>query len=215
MNHNAYFITRSGRTIAYRDDYHDPAQFDINDIATSLAGQPRFLGHTCKPYSVAEHCMRVAAIGPDSQRLQALMHDAAEAYTGDIPTPLKAAVPELREIGRRIDAAIAERFSIAPTRATVDRADLTMLLTEARDLCDPRMAAALAESYPDVRPMPAKIEPLPNEPRLIAHLFLQFFEGAKLYPEGKQRRIWNDLTTALRWDWSRLDDEDDIREAAG
>jgi hypothetical protein len=67
--------------------------FDIDDIAKALSNTCRFAGHV-EFYSVAEHCMRVsdylkAAGYAEHVQLLGLMHDAIEAYIGDIPRPIK------------------------------------------------------------------------------------------------------------------------------
>lgn len=81
-------------TRAFRFD--DPTSLDIviQDIARPLSRIPRFCGHTNFALSVAEHSVVVSRIvkqldGDELTQLHALMHDAHEAFTGDIPTPLK------------------------------------------------------------------------------------------------------------------------------
>lgn len=105
------------------------------DIAYALARICRFNGHTREHYSVAEHSIRVSALVPPEHRLSALLHDAAEAYIGDVSSPLKAMLPEYRAIEARIWSAICERFSIPEELPEcVKHADLVMLATERRDL---------------------------------------------------------------------------------
>lgn len=72
----------------------DPALFTVERIANSLARINRFAGHWERPVSVARHSIRVAKLlrdaGHDTEmQLQGLFHDAAEAFTTDIPSPLK------------------------------------------------------------------------------------------------------------------------------
>lgn len=70
-----------------------PEHICIEDIAHSLSNICRYGGHCKQFYSVAEHsiacCDRMGNGEDASVRLWALLHDAAEAYIGDICKPLK------------------------------------------------------------------------------------------------------------------------------
>lgn len=114
------------------------------DIATSLSRLPRFLGATRgpHPYSVAQHSVHVAELAahwgaPPRLQLAALFHDAAEALTGDIPTPLKLALGEpFRRIERALEDAVRRRWRITHSLRDpmVTQCDEAMLATERRDL---------------------------------------------------------------------------------
>lgn len=66
----------------------DSRQVRIEDIAFGLARINRFNGQT--EYSVAQHCVAVCdRISVESWKKYALLHDAAEAYLGDIIRPVK------------------------------------------------------------------------------------------------------------------------------
>lgn len=75
----------------------DPAAVDFDEIATVLGRIPRFGGHTDYPYSVAQHCVEGArAILRDLDRADSaaafLLHDAHEAYIGDLTAPMMRAM---------------------------------------------------------------------------------------------------------------------------
>ena len=77
---------------------NDPRYFDIEDIAHSLSQLCRFNGHCIGTYTVAQHSCIVAEYARDEHKLIALMHDAAEAYIGDIPRPLKYLIPDIKKV---------------------------------------------------------------------------------------------------------------------
>lgn len=119
-----------------------PEDVRIEDIAHALSMVVRFGGHVRRPYSVAEHSVRVAECvaelgGSPEEIFWGLMHDAAEAYVGDIIWPLKRA-PELagyKMVERRVELAICKAFRMSyDMPAIVKHADLVMLATEKRDL---------------------------------------------------------------------------------
>lgn len=111
----------------------DPATLHPRDIAFALEYLNRYTGHV-GAYSVADHSLAVAALVPARWRLEALLHDATEAYLGDVSSPLKRLLPEYRAIEARFAAAIAVRFGLDTSdecAAAVRRADLMMLRAEA------------------------------------------------------------------------------------
>jgi 5'-deoxynucleotidase YfbR-like HD superfamily hydrolase len=109
------------KIITYRGWWIDllnpkPVLISIRDIAHALARIPRFNGHTPgMPYSVAEHSVRVCDLCPNEHKLWGLLHDAPEAYIGDVTTPLKAMLPRYTEIEAGIMRAIAVKFELPGT----------------------------------------------------------------------------------------------------
>jgi len=103
----------------------DPATINLDDIAWSLSSQPRFNGHTmggCS-YSVAQHSiwtawyMQTQLHQQPTIVLQALLHDAHEAYIGDIPTPVKwlpGVCDTINPIAERLQSAIHSALKIPP-----------------------------------------------------------------------------------------------------
>lgn len=131
----------------------------IEDIAHGLAYQCRFNGQTREFYSVAQHSLIVAELVPPPLRLAALLHDAAEAYLGDMVKPLKVLMPEFSALEERVSAIIADTFGIDfSDYAPIKHADLTALATEKRDLM-PHSAERWAY-LDDIAALPAVIVPL-------------------------------------------------------
>lgn len=127
----------------------EPNQDDIHveDIAQALSMQCRFNGHCLSFYSVAQHSIHVAELYEESYPPQndgimfALMHDAPEAYIGDVVTPLKQLLTEYKAIEARVEQAIMFKFGVfsdlTQIRPCVKAVDTLMLLAERRDLLPP------------------------------------------------------------------------------
>lgn len=90
-----------------------PEHICIEDIAHALAHQPRWAGHTPIFYSVAAHSLACAHMAPPQHKLAALLHDASEAYLCDMPSPIKALMPQYSAIENRLMAIIAQKFGFA------------------------------------------------------------------------------------------------------
>lgn len=82
----------------------------IEDIAHALSSQPRFAGHLRRHYSVAQHSIHCAERASQPNKLAALLHDASEAFMLDMPTPIKARMPEYKEYEHNLMEVIAEKF---------------------------------------------------------------------------------------------------------
>lgn len=116
----------------------DPADICIEDIAHALSLQNRFGGHNRVFYSVARHSLWVARHCKPEHRLCGLMHDATEAYIGDMIRPLKLRIPQFAEIEDRLWKVIAIRFGLPLViPAHVKQVDNWALMTERRDVCNP------------------------------------------------------------------------------
>jgi hypothetical protein len=133
-----YLQTVSGRWVNPFDP--DPSQLDPGDIARALANQCRFGGHCRAFYSVAQHSVIVSELverrGGDAEDVfAALMHDATEAYLGDMPHPIKHRSPlgaEFKAAEDKLEQAIRERFQIKPDVSLIKPADRALLATERR-----------------------------------------------------------------------------------
>lgn len=137
---DTWFPSRSGLTLDLLNPTADMIVWA--DIAEALAKACRFGGHCRGFYSVAQHSLVVAQLMPRRWRAYGLLHDAHEAFTGDLISPLKALIGEpIRTIERRLDALIYDAAGIAPPTeeiaASIKHADVVALATERRDLVDP------------------------------------------------------------------------------
>jgi hypothetical protein len=118
------------------------ADIDPDDIVEALSRICRFNGHVVvEHYSVAAHSLLVADQLPDHLKLAGLLHDAHEAYVGDMTSPMKAALGLAADVHRKLaywfDQAIAERFGFDVAlfdHPDVHTADLRALATEKRDI---------------------------------------------------------------------------------
>lgn len=94
-----------------------PDEVRLEDIAGGLAHTCRFGGHCRHFYSVALHSLHVGSElsnhGPRME-LYGLLHDAGEAYLGDIPRPIKAEFDGIERAESRVLAAVWDALEIPP-----------------------------------------------------------------------------------------------------
>ena len=150
-----------------------PEDVCIEDIAHALSMICRFGGHCRKFYSVAQHSCYVASLIPgpekDGTSLAALMHDAAEAYVGDLIRPIKRSFTPYHQVEAKVDAAIRQRFGLACIPEIIKWADNAMLKNEHRDMIDDGMTWEVdAGDYP-------RIDVIPIQPGDAESLFLWAF----------------------------------------
>lgn len=147
-----------------------PEEICIEDIAHALAHLCRFGGHTRRFYSVAEHCVMMSRVLPT---LECLLHDAAEAYVGDMVQPLKRQVELYRDVEADVAVAVARKFNL-PVRVEplIKTLDLRMLVTERNQLLGPRQDWEV--DLAGYEPLPFVLECLP--PPLAKQQFLQRYQ---------------------------------------
>lgn len=117
-----------------------PEDIRIGDVAHALSNICRFTGHTRHFYSVAEHSCHVSDLAPPDLKLWGLLHDAAEAYLGDLARPTKYATfgDTYRQVEDRIMECVAERFCLPlPRPDEIHVLDDVVLETEAERLMPP------------------------------------------------------------------------------
>ncbi|MDW9357478.1 hypothetical protein GOL81_26255 [Sinorhizobium medicae] len=139
-------------------DLLDPwnSHFTIEDISQGLSNICRYAGQCRDFYSVAEHSLHVCDTAAEF-KLEALLHDAAEAFIGDITRPLKQLLPEYKAIEANVEAAIYSRFGLNQMATPhVKLADLRVLAAEQSQLMPAGTDYWAAQS--DVRPAPVTVE---------------------------------------------------------
>ena len=193
---NAWVQTVSGMDVDLLEP--KPEQILLGDIAWSLARTARFMGHTVTelPWNVAQHSLLVESLMPENSsphdRLVALLHDAHEAYMGDIVSPLFIAIDltyrqrvadvnvnysptpsiRLKNIAHNLDLAIYAAFGLNPeadTLLNVKRADLLALRVE-HDL----LMSESRREWPTLPPAPDPMPQLrpPHLPARAMEVFL-------------------------------------------
>ena len=151
-----YILTHTGKHFDLLESNAD--MIDPRDISHALAHLCRFNGHTREFYSVAQHSCIVAELVPEEHKLAALLHDAPEAYLGDMTRPLKQWIGSYQYFEDCIWQSVCMRFDIFPELPTcIHQADMIALATERRDLMptDP----AIWDCLVGIEPMVETIRP--------------------------------------------------------
>lgn len=140
--------TATGRAFYY--DSPKPDQISIIDIASGLSRLCRYGGQLkdCAEfeddiYPVGQHSVLVYKLlklknAPVESWFWGLMHDGSEAFTVDLPSPMKSLIPAYKEYEEVAASAIRETFHI-PYSETIEKfvkwADVQLLLAESDVLC--------------------------------------------------------------------------------
>jgi hypothetical protein len=137
-----------------------PDDVDVQDIAHALSMTCRFGGHCRDFYSVAEHSVLVELSAPPvnpewdeetssetnhlhyrKSRLALLLHDAAEAYVGDLVTPVKKILAGADLLETTWLEAIEQKFDLGTRLSRPDlfvkQNDLAVLAAEVVTLFHP------------------------------------------------------------------------------
>lgn len=130
-----YIGTYTGRKFHFMSP--SPDEICLDDITIALANTTRYGGH-CRFYSVAEHSVLLATYIMNKYKsaemaLFALMHDASEAYLGDIQRPLKQHLSEYKAIEVNVSNVILAKYGIKQYDKVLD-ADIHIVADEAKVL---------------------------------------------------------------------------------
>lgn len=147
----------------------EPEDIDPVDIAHALSLICRYGGHVNRFYSVAEHCVLLSQHVPAGYALWALLHDATEAYVGDMVRPLKQHMPAYCDVEDRLMTVIARRFGLygAAIPDVVRDADSRILLDERAVLM-----SAPPQPWGQDELEPLGVEVVGHDPRSAESLFL-------------------------------------------
>ncbi|MBA2706050.1 MAG: hypothetical protein H0U60_19605 [Blastocatellia bacterium] len=134
-------VFHPGGNIAF--DVFNPRREDIkiDSIAHALSNICRFNGNCKEFYSVAQHSVMVSKICLPNDALQGLLHDASEAYLGDVVQPLKrfsGMFDRYHELEHQLQEMIYSKFEVVPhVNSSCHHADMLALAYEKRDLMSP------------------------------------------------------------------------------
>lgn len=128
--------TYSGQLVDYLDP--QPETIKIEDIAKALSNECRFGGQSRFHYSVGQHSILACGLAPKHLKLEALLHDAEEAYIKDMPSPLAAAigrgmVSQYETVKKRFKKVIKDKFKLIWTEEgyrIIKEIDLRLAITE-------------------------------------------------------------------------------------
>lgn len=114
------FRTASGITVNILDPKAE--MIDLHDIVQGLAYKAHFSGQINQYFSIADHSLLTQRLvecdHPSDYELQliALLHDASEAYIGDMISPLKSLLPEFKKLEINLLKVIFEKFGLPYNR---------------------------------------------------------------------------------------------------
>lgn len=139
---DTWILTASGKKVHFNNSTKE--MISLEDIAHGLSQTCRFAGQGNGFYSVGAHSISVAMMvheagGTRSECLQALLHDAAEAYLADVPGPAKIFLPDYQRLEKKLLGAIQEKFApldLVNLSPIVKWADRQHLHWEANQLFD-------------------------------------------------------------------------------
>lgn len=152
-NRGRYIRLTSGRKFYLNDP--KPEDVFLEDVARNLSGMIRYTG--ASRYSVAQHQVIAAWMAdkfyPDAGPVlgrRMLIHDTAEAYYGDVSSPLKSLLPDYKKLEDRADACMEQRFGLTFNgEPFVKEIDDRMWVTESRQFFGP----IAYEDYPEDGPL--------------------------------------------------------------
>ncbi len=164
----------------------DPALINELDIAHALSHICRFGGHTNEFYSVAQHsvivsqCIESDLSGDVALCMIGLLHDASEAYIGDMIRPIKPFITGYGSIEYTLQNAIYNKFGLTPTipqLAQLKCADESVLSAEAHSS---RIMIGDIDNWRNRFPRPWPDVIIPMAPADVKQMWLSRFTELRL-----------------------------------
>jgi 5'-deoxynucleotidase YfbR-like HD superfamily hydrolase len=170
--------------LSFYFDHPTVEMIDIRDIAHALSNICRWTGHVNEFYSVAQHCV-ICSQQSEEYPLRLLLHDAGEAYYGDINKPLKMTLgPAFDGMADNVDRVVFQRFGLGPMtveeRLEVKHIDKAVAITEAQQL----LGRQWVHMYEDARPIEGLVI-TPLRPEEAEELFLTRFQELRSKEKAK------------------------------
>lgn len=159
-----FFITHGGVRVNPSELFK--LEVNLDDIAHHLTKVQRFGGalEFDQNYSVAQHSIMMAMYARDFVNVQTaracLLHDATEAYIGDVVSPLKAELKDYQLLESELCANIYSKYNIAndvDTTEAVKMLDKRILLDEVKSFM-PQNVELFQGIYPTLVPLGLKID---------------------------------------------------------
>lgn len=114
-----------------------PEGVSVVDIAHHLSMQCRWAGAVKSFYSVALHSIHVSMMCRKEHALSGLMHDSAEGFLCDMPSPVKKGFPEYAVHEDRLMKVISQALGFEyPFAPEVHQADAAALYAESQFFFD-------------------------------------------------------------------------------
>ena len=132
-NYGPWIETFTGKKFHFQ--FPDPDEICIEDIAHALARICRYTGHVrAEHYSVAQHSVLVSHLkGTRVTQLAGLLHDAQEAYLGDLNSPLKSLLADYQIIEGNVQWALILKYGLTGADwKAIDAADTKVGYAEGR-----------------------------------------------------------------------------------
>jgi hypothetical protein len=163
---NQFFITHTGERVYIKD--LPKLKINLEDIAHHLASpkNQRFGGALDYKYNytVAQHSILMAMYA--NERLNkdvaraCLLHDATEAYFGDVVSPLKRELPDYLKLESELSDIIYKKYNINTSEevlAMVELLDKSIVLDEVKSLL-PNQFELFSERAPTFKPLGIEVD---------------------------------------------------------